>query len=195
MTVILLAIFLTACGREDSFYNISKRVFEAGSYSATADITITGNKGISRYKVKQLYAEPDKLRIDTLEPAFLKGKIIVLYDNRWKMYHPLVNSSFQIQKPMDDDELILMGIVQKSVFTNENSKIYSTDHKGIKCVAIRSIIPGGNRFRNHAVLYINRETRLPQAMEIYDDKGNITVDIVYSDFKYGIELKDSMFKL
>jgi outer membrane lipoprotein-sorting protein len=194
--IVLLCLFviLGGCKRGNSLYDISKIVFEAKSYSAVADITINGNKGISKYKVKQYYTEPDKLRLETLEPNFLKGKVIILYENKWKVYHPLINASFEIPRPKDDDALILMGVIQKSVFTGEDSKLYSTVYKNVDCVCIKSIIPGGNKFRFSSILYINKSSRLPMEMTILDEQGNINIKVLYSEFHFEEEFKSSTFK-
>lgn len=195
--IILLCLFiiLSGCKRGNSLYEISKIVFEAKSYSAVADITINGNKGISKYKVKQFYTEPNKLRLETLEPNFLKGKVVILYENKWKMYHPLINASFEIPRPKDDDALILMGVIQKGVFMGEDSKLYSTVYKNVNCVCIKSIVPGGNKFRYSSILYINKKSKLPMEMTILDEQGNINIEVSYSEFHFEEEFKSSIFTL
>ena len=195
--LVLLSIFiiLGGCKGKNSLYDISKIVFEAKSYSAVADITINGNKGISKYKVKQYYTEPDELRLETLDPDFLRGKVVILYKNKWKVHHPLINASFEIPRPKDDDALILMGVIQKSIFIGEDSKLYNAVYKNVNCVCIKSIIPGGNKFRNSTILYINEKSKLPIGMTILDEKGNINIEVIYSEFKFEEELKSSLFKL
>jgi outer membrane lipoprotein-sorting protein len=195
--LIILFIFITlgGCKSKNSLYDTSKIIFEAKNYSAVADITINGNKGISKYKIKQYYIQPNKLRLETLEPSFLKGKVIVLYENKWKVYHPLINDSFEIPQPKDDDALILMGVIDKSDFINKSAEFYNSVYKNVNCVCIKSIIQGGNKFRYSAILYINEKSKLPMGMTILDEKGEINIEIVYSEFKLNGELKSSLFML
>lgn len=193
----LLCIFiiLGGCKSKNTLYDTSKIVFEARSYSAIADITINGNKGISKYKVKQYFVEPDKLRLETLEPNYLRGKIVVLYENKWKVHHPLINNSFEILRPKDDDALILMGVIEKHVFIGEASKLYNTVFRNVNCVGIKSVVPGGNKLRANTILYINEKSKLPMGMTILDDKGNINIEILYSEFKYDQNFDNALFKL
>lgn len=193
--MIILVVLLSACKRNDDIYNVNKKMSNMLSYRANAEIFIKGNRGMAEYKVRQYYSEPDKLRIETLEPEFLKGKIIVYSGGKWSIYHPLINNKLQVEKLLDDDELIYLGIIQKDMVAGENTEYNYASRNGIEYIAIKCNIPGGNEYSKSSVLYFTKKGYYPEFMEILDDKEDIRVTVRYYDFEYNSELKDSLFQL
>lgn len=195
LLMIILVIILSSCKKNDDIYNVNKKISNMLSYSASAEIMINGNKGISEYKVKQYYSEPSKLRIETIEPGFLKGKTIVYNGEKWQIYHPLINSNLQIERLRDDDELIYLGVIQKNMIAWENVEYKYASRNGIEYVAIKCNIPGGNEYRRSAILYITRKEYYPEFMEILDDRSAIKITVKYNDFEYNTKLDDELFQL
>lgn len=195
LLMIILVLMLVSCKKNDDIYNVNKWISNMVSYSAKVEIIINSNKGISEYKVMQYYCEPNKLRIETIEPEFLKGKIMAYNGLKWQIYHPLINSTLQIKKLQDDDELIYLGVIQKSMVAWENVEYKYVSRDGVEYVAIKCNIPGGNEYRRSAVLYITRKEYYPEFMEIMDDKEDIKIKVRFYDFDYNIKLKDSLFQI
>lgn len=195
LLMLIVFLLLSSCKKDDDIYNVNKKISNMLSYSANVELTISGNKGISEYKVKQYYCEPNKLRIETIEPGFLKGKIMTYNGDRWNIYHPLISSTIQIEKLKDDDELIYFGIIQKSMIAWEGVDYNYTSKNGIEYVTIKCNIPGGNEYRRSAVLYMTRKEYYPEFMEILDDNSDIKITVRYYDFEYNCELEDSLFQL
>lgn len=193
--IIILVLILPSCSNNDDIYNVNKKISNMLSYSASAEISIDGNKGDSEYKVKQYYVEPDKIRIETIEPDFLKGKIIVYNGDKWEIYHPLINSKLQMEKLRSEDEFIYLGMLQKSIAAFEDVEYKYVTRDGIEYVAIGCNIPGGNEYRRSAVLYVTRNGYYPEFMEILDNKEDIKIKVKYYDFEYNIKLPDELFEL
>lgn len=193
--ILVISLLFSACGKKGVQYDPKIKIAGAKGYSSIANITINGNKGISKYVVKQYCVYPDKLRVETIEPDFLKNKVVVRNNGIWRVYHPLIKQVLTISKLMDDDELILMGIVQKSMFISGDAKISETTFFGEKCISISCNIAHGNRYRKTAILYIDISKNLPIGMEILGDNGNKSVEIKYTDFVYNGDFSDSLFNL
>lgn len=193
--IIILVLILPSCSKNDDIYNVNKKISNMMSYSASAEISIDGNKGKSEYKVKQYYVEPDKVRIETIEPEFLKGKVIVCNGGKWEIYHPLINSKLQIEKLRREDELIYLGMLQKSIAAFEGAEFEYVTRDDIEYVAIRCNIPGGNEYRRSAVLYITRNGYCPEFMEILDDNDDTKIKVKYYEFEYNIKLPEGLFEL
>jgi len=185
----------TACKNGKRLVDIKANIAEVKSYSSTADITIYGNKALSNYRVKQYCIYPDKLRIETLQPDFLRNKVVVKNGDEWKIYHPLINQILEMSKLMEEDELILMGIIHKDLFTSSSSTVSDNEFEGKKCICIKSIIPSGNQYRKTAVLYIDEDKKIPMGMDILDDKGNKKIEIKYSEYKSNEVFSDKLFDL
>jgi outer membrane lipoprotein-sorting protein len=165
------------------------------SYTANAEVTIYGNKGNTEYKLKQYYSEPNKLRIETIEPDFIRGKIMVWDGISWKIHHPLIDSTLEVQKLKDEDELIHLGILQKSMVLWEKAEFKEVNKNGAEYIQVKCNLPHGDEYRRSAVLYITKSGYCPEYMEILDDGSNVRVLVKYFDFEYNCELKDSLFKL
>lgn len=193
--VIAACILIASCSKQENLGNIRDQVLKVKGYSSFAEITVIGNKGVSKYKVKQYYLEPGRLKIETLEPDFLKGKIILKDGDKWKIYHPLINQTLEVSQLGNSDLLILMGIIQKNIFAAANSKLGSVVENGRRFMTVTGTIPGSNRFRSSAVLFIDEAKKIPAGMDILDDKGNKTMEIRYTDFIYKENFEAATFDL
>jgi outer membrane lipoprotein-sorting protein len=192
---VIFIVFFTSCKSNDELYKANKKILEMKSYSAAADITVFSNKGISYYKVRHFFSFPDKIRIETMEPDFLKGKIIVGNKGKWKIYHPLIGQSFETTEPKESEEYICLGILQKSILSGEDSNYSFIKRDGIDFIQIKAMVPNGTVYRNNISVLLSRENYLPEVLEIYDSNNKLTVKVLYSDFKYNIEIKDSIFEI
>lgn len=195
LLMIIPILLMSSCKKNDDIYNVNKKIYNMVSYSANSEIIINSNKGVSEYKIRQYYSEPNKLRIETIEPEFLKGKIMTYDGLKWQIYHPMIGGSLQIKKLQDDDELIYLGIIQKNMIAWENVEYKYITRNGIKYVAIKCNIPGGNEYRRSAVLYVTRKEYYPEFMEILDDKEDIKITVRFYDFDYNSKLEESLFQL
>lgn len=193
--ILAALLFICSCKGPGKSNNSINTIENMKSYSAVADITVYGNKGNSNYKVKQDFKEPRKLRIETIEPEFLKGKLLVYGGEKWKIYNPLIDEVFEVSNLKGDEELIYLGIVQKSLVTSESAKVGSETINGKRYTKIESILPSANDYRNSAVLYINKDNGCPEYMEILDINNKVRVLIKYSQFVYNRNLQDSLFNL
>ncbi|TDT63699.1 hypothetical protein [Fonticella tunisiensis] len=195
--ILLILLMVPSCsGRKaDEFYRANKKLTTMKSYSALAEVMVYGNKGMSRYMVKQYWMEPNKLRIETIEPDFLKGKILVYDGLKWKIHHPLINQKYEVNSLKGDDQLIYIGIVQKSVLSGEDAVYKFAEKNGLKYIEVKSTLADGNEYRRHVALFMERNEYYPEILEIYDDKGDVRIRVSYSEFNYNVELKDSLFNL
>ncbi|SKA87962.1 Outer membrane lipoprotein-sorting protein [Caloramator quimbayensis] len=165
------------------------------SYSTSAHITVYGNKGIGEYEVKQYCVFPDKFRVETIEPLFLKGKVTVFNDGKWKVYHPLIDKYFEIENLRNIDQIVYLGIIQKDLFVSSDSK-YKFENKDDKdFIMISCRIPKESEYGKFAVLYLNKDNFNPVMMEIIDNSQNVKVRVNYNDFEYNKDFDDSLFKL
>ena len=196
LPVILIVFFITfisGCGNNDTINNANKKLSEMKSYKACAQINISGNKGNSTYKVTQYYTEPNKLRIETIEPSFIRGKIVVCDGKKWRVYNPLISLSFDMDSLKEADQLTYLGIIQKNIFLKEDSTAKLQVKDGEKFIAIKAKIPNESIYRKTAVLYLSEETLLPEMMEILDDKNNPVVVVKYTSFQYNPKFNNEIF--
>ena len=191
--IVLFVFIVSGCGNNDAVNNANKKLSEMKSYKASALINISGNKGNSTYKVTQYYVEPNKLRIETIEPGFIRGKIVVCDGKKWRVYNPLISLSFEMDSLKEADQLIYLGIIQKNIFLKEDSTAKLLVKNGVKYISIKAKIPNESIYRKTAVLYLSEKNLLPEMMEILDDKNNPVVVVKYTSFQYNPKFSDDIF--
>lgn len=193
--IIITLLLLVSCKKTNDVDAIKKKISNLSSYCAVSRIIIYSSKGTSEYKIQQYYLEPNLIKLETLEPDYLKGKILVTSGEAWKIYHPLINNSFLVDKLKDDDELIYLGIIQKNMISLEDVEYKKISRNGKEYITLNFKLPNGNEYRNSVILYINREEYNPEFMEILDIEGVTRVSVTYSNFQYNPKLDNSIFKL
>lgn len=193
--MILFTALFTSCGKTTQMYDVHKKIAEMKGYTSNAEIEIVGNKGTSSYKVKQYYLSPDKVRIEVLEPDFIRGKITIYDGEKWIIYNPLINQKIQVKESKNSEEFIYLGVLQKSLLSGEEAKFKYANKDGKDYIEIKATIPGGNKYRRSVVLYVTKENYYPVFMEIFDDDNNVVVKVKYSDFVYDGNINQSLFKL
>lgn len=193
---ILLIFLLSSCSnKKEDTYDAHKKLANMKSYSATAEVTVYSNKGNTTYKVKQFYVVPNKLRVETLEPDFLKGKVVVYNGQKWRIHHPLINQTMDVNELKDGESFIYLGIIQNSIMSSEDAKYSHVKKYDADYIEVKSTIPGGNKYRRSVALYLKEDEYYPEIMEIFDDNNKVSVSVKYSDFEYNRETNDSLFKL
>lgn len=193
--IILMSMLLISCGVRDGNYNANKKIAEMKTYTANAEITVYGTKNDSRYVVKQYYKADDKFRIETMEPEFLKGKIIIYNGKKCTIYHPLIGQTIEINGDEDDNRFTNLGIIQKGVLAGEKAEYKAIKRDGIEYTQVKCIISDGNKYRKYAILYLEKERYIPKVLEILDEKEKVVLLIKYSSFDYNCSMDDSLFKL
>lgn len=191
----IILLFLVSCSSEGDCYESHKKLMEMKSYSSEADIIVNGNKSSSTYKVKQMVQDSGNIKLETIEPKELKGKKVIYSNNKWKVYHPLIDEIVEFDALRDIDEIIYMGIIQKKFLMSEDLKEKTVNKNGQKCIEFKAKLPNGNSHRNYAKLYISEKDSIPVLLEIYDEKDKINVEVKYKDFKYNPSINKEEFTL
>lgn len=193
--IILISMLLTSCSGRDESYNANKKIAEMKTYKANAEIIVYGTKENAKYLVNQYYKADDKFRIETIEPEFLKGKIMVYNGKRCAIYHPLIDQTIEINGDEDDNRFTNLGIIQKGVLAGEKAEYNAIKRDGMEYIQVKCIISDGNKYRKYAILYLEKEGYIPKILEILDEKEKVVVLIKYSSFDYNCSVDDSLFKL
>lgn len=68
----------------------------------------------------------------------------------------------------------------KNYLKNEAITMNSSDSELI----LEASIPGDSEYFNKQILYINKENKNPDRMEILDKEGNIRFTVKYDNFEY-----------
>jgi len=193
----ILITLLQGCAKpgDDDLSKVHKMLSGIETYTAVAEIIVNGNKAVENYVVKQYFKYPDKYRLEVISPDDKKGKV-TLYDGEkiW-IHHPQINQTYTMETFREVEETSMFpGYFAKNLLTGEEAeyKIYSEN--GSEFITIKVEVPGGNSYRKHQILYIDRKKVVPVKMEIMDSKGAVTVTIHYKDFIYNGDIDEKLFR-
>ncbi|SCG83917.1 hypothetical protein DW1_2353 [Proteiniborus sp. DW1] len=199
--LILIIIFTYGCSKplekeEDVFYEVQKYFNEIETYRCIADVTVKGNKDTEIYKSKHVYKKPDKYVIEFLEPAENQGNI-VLYDGKqaW-LYNKQIDESFVIKDlEYEVDKNLFVGHFLKNILTNEENILSFDEIDGKGYIILETDIPGNNKYRNKERLWIDRKNYHPYKLNILDKDGEVSVEVIYSEFKANVKVNDEDFNI
>ena len=191
---LIFTIFTISCTIFKKDKGIEEFILTLNTYRSEVEIEIYGNKGTSKYRQLQFYKFPDKVRIETLEPEFLKGKIMILNNGKLEIFHPLINQRFEGDL-QTEQTFIHLGIIQNSFIKDKD---YKTSHcvvDGLDAIKLRIKIEGDNIYKHEAVVYFTKKDIRPLYFEIYDNSGTLRYRAKFINFECNKDIKDDVFTL
>ncbi|KRQ87131.1 Outer-membrane lipoprotein carrier protein [Caloramator mitchellensis] len=194
LLIVLLLVLILGCSKKTEYDNAKAKLEKLKSYEALVEVDIYGNKGVSHYKTQQFFMEPNLIRIETISPSFLKGKILIFDGNKYYIFHPIINQKYSIEKVKDDDAFIFMGIIDKRIFLTQDAKYSYKKIDEKEYISIKVNLEESSPYRKYAEIYVDKETLLPKILVLYDDKENLRVNINFTEFKYNKAIDDKLFK-
>ncbi|MBO3444034.1 hypothetical protein JWF52_05840 [Clostridium sp. CCUG 7971] len=184
MTVGILGIVI-GCQKKEStkeelYEEFQKKILTMSSYKCTADVEVIGNKSAHNYVFIHNYNKPDNYKLEVVSPKHLKGKTIEYNKDKILVKNPEINDTVELPNAGTNDQYMFIGDFIKNYLQNEEVTIKLS--KG--SLNLETLIPGDNQYFSKQVLYINSKTKLPEKMEILDDKDDIRFTVTYKDFEY-----------
>ncbi|WDC84219.1 hypothetical protein PL321_18630 [Caloramator sp. mosi_1] len=155
--ILIFTIFTISCKIIKKDKSVQDFILNLDSYKSEVEIEIYSNKGTSKYRQLQIYKSPDKVKIETLEPEFLKGKVMILNNGRFEIYHPLINQKFE-GDILTEPTFIHLGIIQTSLLKNKEYTTTYTVLDGIETIKLRLRLEGDNIYKNEAIVYFTKKT-------------------------------------
>lgn len=189
MTLLLITIFLIVSSigcqtkeytKEEVYKNFQDQVSKIESYTCTAEIEVVGNKGKSNYTLKHYYKKPDTYKLEVISPEHLKGKTMEYKENKIIIKNPDIDDFIELPNSGNNEQYLFVGDFMKNYFQNEEMIMEFSDSD----LVLKTNIPGDNRNFNKQTLYINKESKKPERMEILDKEENIICTVKYKDFEY-----------
>ena len=165
-------------GNNSTSQEILDYILNISSYEATIEVDVKSNKNENKYIIKQIYNGPEDNMQEVLEPSNIAGVKMIKNGNSLK----LENSNLNLVSMFENYEYISENSLDLSSFIEE----YKNDEKAMMKEKDNKVImqtSSGDKLKKHKTLYINKETGLPEKMEIQDDNKNIAVYILYNEVK------------
>lgn len=166
--------------KEDIYEKFQEQVSKIESYTCTAEIEVVGNKGKSNYTLKHYYKKPDNYKLEVISPENLKGKTMEYKGNKVLVKNPDIDDLIELPNNSKNQQYLFIGDFIKNYLQNDEILMNLSDSELI----LESSIPEGSEYFSKQILYINKENKTPNRMEILDKEGNIRFTVKYDNFKY-----------
>lgn len=183
---IVMSIFAIIVGcqkrestKEEIYTEFQKKIVTMSSYKCIAEVEAIGNKSSHNYVFVHSYKKPDYYKLEVLEPKHLKGKTMEYKDDKVIISNPDIEDKIELPNINENKHYIFIGDFIKNYHQNEDVNIKLSGNSLI----LETIIPGDNEYFYKQILYINKETKNPEKMEILNDKGNQSFVVKYKDFE------------
>ncbi len=187
----ILMMSLTAC-QGDVSEEFSKRYQRLESYTATAVVTVTGNKGTTVYEMKQSYRAPESYRLEVVKPEQLSGTVTIMNgQDLWMKSGETPAISLSVTGLEENTDMIFPVTVLNDYFREDNPQNLTENADGT--ILLTGAVQKANRYRMSQNLFFDGKSFLPTEMITYDENGNEAFRVEYRDFKQNVELDDGVF--
>ena len=149
------------------------------SYKCIAEIEAIGNKSSHNYVFIHSYVKPDYYKLEVVEPKNLKGKTMEYKGDKVIVSNPDIKDKIEFPNMEDNRQYVFIGDFIKNYLQNEEVNIKLSNNSLI----LETTIPGNNKYFNKQILYVNKDTKNPEKMEILNDEGKPSFTVKYKKFE------------
>lgn len=161
---------------EDFFTNLKK-------YEAVATVSFLKDKQSNELSMKQTASMDGTYEMIYLTPKHLEGTIMQCDGEKIIEIYP--NTSERVEEKMGAAENeILLTSVTKRLLKGEEVKKQETTLNGKKMITYEMPIEGQYKYLSKEKIWLDKGTLTPVQLEIYDIDGNISIQVIYENFKY-----------
>lgn len=197
LVIVGTIVLITGCSnltKEEVLVKTQEKLNNIKTYQCRVEVEVFGNKGSQLYEIRQSYKE-GSFRLESLSPTHLEGKVVIIKDNRAKIYHPNIKQSTIIDNfTQKREECIFLGDFLTWNF-QENMEVIETTEQDQDYIVLKKEIDQGNFYHNNQCLWIEKKTLLPRFIKIYDEEGNIRVEISIFDLEINKSIEDGLFTI
>lgn len=160
------------------------------SYEAVIEVEISSNKNINKYVIKQKYSEPNIMKQEIIEPENIRG-MTTIFDGTNLI---LENQSLGLKTLYEDynyiggNSLSLIKFIEEYKST-QTQELEETEEEKITTIKLEN---STNKYEMYKKIYINKNTNLPNKMEILDINKIRTVYILYKEIKINKTSKEEV---
>lgn len=197
--LLVTSISLISCkekSKEEEFNDIQKIFSSVNNYISTGNITVMGNKSSKDYRVKHTFQKPDKYIVEIIEPIESRGNKTIYNGDSAYMYNEKIRQ-YTILKEIGipEDKILFLGYFLRNLSNTEALKVKKDTIESKEYIVISIEIPGSNMYRSYEELWIDKSTKLPYKLSIYDSKNKEVVKIIYEDVKYNTNIDKEIFNI
>ena len=183
--LLMIAFTFYGCNQSDKVLIHSERNFfkELKAYESEATITFLKDKQPNKIKMKQVASMKGTYEFTVIEPEHLKGVKVSSDGHQITEYYPNLNKTVSVKESSVQNEVLLTSFISRYL-TNENIKKQEIQSNGKSISTYEMPIEGDFKYLSKEKIWLDERSQLPLKMEIYDHTGNVTIEVIYEDFKF-----------
>lgn len=185
ISVILIIFFnimakKSKIGNNNTSQEIVDYILNITSYESEIEVEVKSNKNNNKYIIKQDYKSDEESSQEILEPSNISGIKITKNNNNLT----IENSKLSLKKIIEDYIDIMQNDLDLETFIydykNNNKSNFEENNEQI---IMKTNKLEENMYHKYKLLYINRNTLLPEKLEIKDTNQNTIIYIIYNKIK------------
>ena len=184
--VIFITIFAVVIGcqkrestKEEIYKEFQKKIVTMSSYKCIAEVEAIGNKSTHNYVFIHNYIKSDYYKLEVLEPKNLKGKTMEYKGDKVIITNPDIKDKIELPNTNDNRQYYFIGDFIKNYLQNEDVNIKLSNNS----LVLETIIPGDNKYFAKQILYVNKESKNPEKMEILNSEEKVNFTVNYKNFE------------
>ncbi|WP_416198499.1 MAG: Outer membrane lipoprotein-sorting protein [Sporanaerobacter sp.] len=189
--VLVVSILMTSCGKptdEIVLNEMNQTLKKFKNYKCISSVVVKSNKGQSKYKYKETFVKPDKIKLEIIEPKESFGCIIIYDGSQIFLRHPNISQTISMKNINSLNKDFFIGNFFMNLSLLEEPK-FQTEKIGREEYIIFSIdIPAQNKYRWSEKAWINKKDFTPYKLEILNKEGEVNTEIFYEQFNYDVLL-------
>jgi len=198
--ILTTGCFLTSCSFKEKskspIEKIHEKLTSMENYGCVADVRFISNKGENTYKTKQHYKMTGEYRLEILAPENLQGLVTVYDGQKLIQYNPRILGEVITEQPESESaNEIFLGAFLKNYLQSEGVALEVFNHNSENYTVLEAVIPDGGKYLATEKLWISNKSLNPVKLVIYDKEGKERIIVEYLEFKYNVNLDESVFRI
>ena len=182
--LLVLAFTFYGCNTQKNTSSIAGDFFkDLKQYEADVTVTFLKDKQPNEVKMKQIAKVDGTYEMTILAPEHMQNVKIICDGHKVTEYYPSTNQSVEQEMSVAQNEILLTSFATRYL-TNENIKKQEVQLDGKKMITYEMPIDGNFRYLSKEKIWLEEKSLKPVQMVLYDEEGNITIEVIYNEFKY-----------
>ena len=156
---------------------------ELKHYEAVATISFLKDKQPNTIKMKQIAQEDGKYEMILIEPDHLKGTSYKYDGQKLMAYYDVLDQTVEQKVSIAQNEVLLTSFAKRYV-SSEHIKKQEVQLNGNKMITYEVPIEGNFKYLSKEKIWLEEKNLTPVQLVLYDDEGNITMEVIYDEVKY-----------
>lgn len=166
--------------KEEVYQEFLKKATSISSYECLADVEVRGNKTPTKYRFKHKFNLPNTYIIETILPEELSGHSVEYVDDKILIKNSKINDTLELPNKGEISKNLFIGDFINNFKDSNDLKIEMDDN----FLILETKIKSSSEYFDTQKLFIDKKTKIPQIMQIFDKEQNERFIVMYSEFEY-----------